>query len=313
MNRTKRPFSNIAGLSMGRESLEEMTQNADLHRLKLDNIQVIAGHNPRGYFDKSAFSPERLAGLMKSIETEGVHTPIWVKRLAKDQKDQYVLIAGERRYRASQLLGLNDIPALVFEADEERAEFLALLENGQREQLSILDESYAGFRLMQRHTGMPLNELIAHLNRLRLKTTEDTYCLEELLRSVFNTGVSVWAQTRAKIFRLSETELQAVWEGHVSFELASLLTKLERGQEREALLQRAIKENLSAQHMRELLANLMVVPHPTPHSQKLKRLLPQLQKLPSDKAQKADELINQLIKQLHSLIQDTDAQDTDTE
>lgn len=57
MSRTKRPFSNIADLSMGRESLEEMTQNADLHRLKLDNIQVIAGHNPRGYFDARRANP----------------------------------------------------------------------------------------------------------------------------------------------------------------------------------------------------------------------------------------------------------------
>ncbi len=96
-------------------------------------------YQPRSHFDK-----EELSSLTESIRRDGVLMPI----LVRPQGDGYELIAGERRWRASQLANLKDIPAVVRDVDDLQALELAIVENEQRDDLTCVESARAFRRLM---------------------------------------------------------------------------------------------------------------------------------------------------------------------
>ena len=98
---------------------------------------------------RRAFDAEALASLAESIKQNGVITPITVRR----EGSVYKIIAGERRWRASRMAGLTEIPAMVLEADEAKAYELALIENLQREDLNPLEEA-EGYRTLIERLGL---------------------------------------------------------------------------------------------------------------------------------------------------------------
>jgi len=110
-----------------------------IHYLDLDNI-VPSQYQPRQEFDQEALST-----LADSIRVQGVVQPIIVRGLSGGQ---YELIAGERRWRASALAGLTQIPAIIRELSDEATLAVALVENIQRENLNPLEEAIAMQRLI---------------------------------------------------------------------------------------------------------------------------------------------------------------------
>ena len=99
---------------------------------------------PGKYQPRQAMDPERLEELAASIRAQGVIEPIVVRAVG----DRYELIAGERRWRATQLAGLPEIPALVRDVDDRSVVAIALIENIQREELTPLEEAQALKRLI---------------------------------------------------------------------------------------------------------------------------------------------------------------------
>jgi ParB family chromosome partitioning protein len=99
--------------------------------------------HPNPYQPRHHFDTERLQELASSLKAQGLLQPIVVRR----QLNGFELIAGERRWRAAQMAGLETIPALVRHASDEEVLGLALLENLQREDLNPLDEARAYQRL----------------------------------------------------------------------------------------------------------------------------------------------------------------------
>ena len=96
-------------------------------------------YQPRREFEKTA-----LAELASSIRTDGVMQPIVVRAISSEK---WEIIAGERRWRASQLAGIDRIPAVVREVSDESAIAMALIENIQRENLNAIEEAVALKRL----------------------------------------------------------------------------------------------------------------------------------------------------------------------
>ncbi|HJB13480.1 MAG TPA: ParB/RepB/Spo0J family partition protein [Candidatus Oscillibacter excrementigallinarum] len=98
---------------------------------------------PRKHFDEAA-----LAELSDSIRQHGIIQPLTVRKLASGY---YQIIAGERRWRAARMAGLQEVPVIVMEADDRKAAELAMIENLQREDLNPMEEA-AGFQaLMEQH------------------------------------------------------------------------------------------------------------------------------------------------------------------
>lgn len=113
---------------------------SELQQLPLDIIQR-GKYQPRRDID-----PQSLEELAQSIKAQGVMQPIVVRPIGKGR---YEIIAGERRWRASQQAGLDKIPALVRDIPDETAIALALIENIQREDLNPIEEAIALQRLQQ--------------------------------------------------------------------------------------------------------------------------------------------------------------------
>jgi ParB family chromosome partitioning protein len=98
---------------------------------------------------RKTFTPEDLADLSASIKEKGVLQPILL-RSVKNRPYMYEIVAGERRYRASKMAGLTEIPALVKNLADNNAMEIALIENVQRENLNPIEEAAAYVNLMNK-------------------------------------------------------------------------------------------------------------------------------------------------------------------
>ena len=112
---------------------------------------------PRQDFDILA-----LEELAQSIRENGVITPITLRKTG----DTYQIIAGERRWRASRLAGLTEIPAIVLDVDEDAAYALALIENLQREDLNPMEEA-EGYRRLTQELGLTQEQAAQRVGRSR--------------------------------------------------------------------------------------------------------------------------------------------------
>ncbi|MCH9756461.1 MAG: ParB/RepB/Spo0J family partition protein [Gammaproteobacteria bacterium] len=121
--------------------------------LSVDVLKAGA-YQPRGTMDEKA-----LKALASSIEQQGVLQPIVVRKLA--DSEAYEIIAGERRWRASQMAKLTEVPVVVRDVNDETAMALALIENLQREALNVMDEARAMYRL--HHEFSLKHQEIAHI------------------------------------------------------------------------------------------------------------------------------------------------------
>ena len=117
---------------------------------------------PREHFDEEA-----LAALADSIAQYGLIQPITVRKL---DTGYYQIIAGERRWRASRLAGLTEVPVRVIEADDRRTAELALVENLQREDLNPIEEA-KGFKLLIDEYGLTQDEAAKSVGRSRPAVT----------------------------------------------------------------------------------------------------------------------------------------------
>lgn len=134
-----------AGTGPAKQTLAEQSVAAEktdgnMRDLPVDLIQ-------RGkYQPRRDMHPDALEELAESIKVQGVLQPIVVRPISADK---YEIIAGERRWRATQLAGLDNIPAVVRHVPDEAAIAMALIENIQREDLNAMEEALALSRLQQ--------------------------------------------------------------------------------------------------------------------------------------------------------------------
>lgn len=112
---------------------------------------------------RKSFDQEKLEELAESIRQHGVIQPLTVRKLASGY---YQIIAGERRWRAARLAGLEEIPAVVIEADDQKAMELAMIENLQREDLNPIEEA-EGFRVLVETYGMTQEQAAERVGKSR--------------------------------------------------------------------------------------------------------------------------------------------------
>jgi ParB family chromosome partitioning protein len=140
-----------------------------LSALPVDLLQR-GSNQPRTDFDKEA-----LQELAESIKAQGVLQPVMVRPLGDSGK--YEIIAGERRWRAAQLAGLHEIPAVVRELDDQTAMCIALIENIQREDLNPLEQARGLARLAQEF-DMTHDDIAGSVGRSRSAVTNMLRLLE---------------------------------------------------------------------------------------------------------------------------------------
>ncbi len=174
---------------------------------------------PRREFDETS-----LKELAESFKTQGVLQPVLVKK----KGNEFILIAGERRYRAAVMAGLEKIPALVVEEkDDTQMLQMALVENIQREDLNPLEEAEA-FRRLIEEAGLTQNQLAGQVGRSRA--------------AVANTLRLLTLPEKIKEF----IRLGKLTEGH-----ARAVLSLDNDLARVRLAERIVAENLSVRTVEE--------------------------------------------------------------
>ena len=134
------------------EEKAELVQNLPISKIE-----------PREGQPRTVFDEEALSELAESIREYGLLMPVTVRKL---DSGYYQLIAGERRWRASRMAGLAEIPARVIEADDRLATELALVENLQREDLNPVEEAQ-GYRTLMEDYGLTQEEAAQRVGKSR--------------------------------------------------------------------------------------------------------------------------------------------------
>ena len=165
--------------ALGR-GLEQLFSNESLYSNPLDTLDKMVEETPKEevvevklselrsnpYQPRRNFDEEKLKELSESIKEFGVLEPILIKKSIHG----YEIIAGERRYRASQMAGLETIPAVIKDFSDENMMQIALLENIQREDLSAIEEAEAYSKLV-RSLGISQEELARRMGKSRSHIT----------------------------------------------------------------------------------------------------------------------------------------------
>ena len=176
----------------------------EILKLPISKVEPRAGQ-PRYNFDGEA-----LEELSQSIKQYGLIQPITVRRLSDGY---YQIIAGERRWRASRMAGLAEIPARVIDADDRKATELALVENLQREDLNPIEEA-RGYKTLMDEFGMTQEEAAQSVGKSRPAVSNALRLLsldEAVLTMVENNTLSAGHARALVPIRDPEKQLDAAY------------------------------------------------------------------------------------------------------
>ncbi len=185
-------------MDIKKSSLDNLFASLTPAPLKSSNTLVsvpIEFLQPNAAQPRQYFHPEALQELANSISAQGIIQPIVVRQLAADR---FEIIAGERRWRAAQLAGLQEVSVLVKNLDDKSAAALALIENIQREDLNPLEEAQALKKLLE-NFAMTHQQVADALGKSRTTITNTLRLLElaETVKSLLITGQLTMGHARA--------------------------------------------------------------------------------------------------------------------
>ena len=184
------------------ENTVETTAGGGIMTLRTAQIEP-KSDQPRKYFDTEA-----LAQLADSISAHGVLQPILVREIGGER---YQIVAGERRWRASKMAGLSEVPVILFESSEEQAAQIALVENIQREDLNPLEEATA-YRALAEQFHLSQEEIARQVGKSRSAVANTMRLLEvpEELHPALISGELTAGHARALLGLFSEEDMLAL-------------------------------------------------------------------------------------------------------
>ena len=151
---------------LGEASVKESAQSSDAARPSPQTLPI--EYLQRGkYQPRKDIDPEKLQELADSIKAQGIIQPIIVRKL---DTDKYEIVAGERRWRAAQLAGLQDVSVIIRDIDDRATMAQTLIENIQREDLNPLEEAEALRRLLDEF-GMTHQQIAESIGKSRVTVT----------------------------------------------------------------------------------------------------------------------------------------------
>ncbi len=190
---------------------------------------------------RKIFKGEELASLSQSIAELGILQPLSVRKALSG----WELIAGERRLRASQLAGLEQVPCLVLEVDEEVSSVLALVENIQRQNLDYMEEAQAMANLISQF-GLSQEEVSRQLGKSQS-------AVANMLR----------------LLRLSPAVVEQLRQGQCTQRHARALLKLPTEEMQLVVLGKVIQKSLNVSQTEELIENYLAPIPPSGRQQKM--------------------------------------------
>ncbi len=162
--------------ALGRDFFNILDDNMYEDKKGKTEMIKISDIEPRKDQPRKTFEKEALEALAESIQTYGVLQPIIVMENA-DLPGVYQIIAGERRWRASKMAGLSEIPSIVIDGDKLKAAQISLIENIQREDLNPLEEAM-GYRALMDDFGLTQEQVAKQVGKSRSAVANATRLLD---------------------------------------------------------------------------------------------------------------------------------------
>ena len=183
---------------------------------------------------RKQFPTEELEALSDSIVKYGVISPITVRRVG----ERYVIIAGERRWRAARMAGLSEIPVIIISADDKKAAEIALVENIQRSDLNPVEEAQAYGALIDQY-GLTQEEVAEQIGKSRSSVTNSLRLLD-----------------------LPDAVLSMLAAGKLSSGHAKVLLGIKDGEKLKAAAEKVAEGELSVRETEKLVKQLLAGPKP---------------------------------------------------
>lgn len=268
----------------------ELTRRDQLQLIPLDQLSPTP-HQPR-----ATFTEESLQDLADSIRHNGLLQPI----LVRVQPGGYEIVAGERRWRASKMAGLEAIAAYVRELDDQQASAASAVENLMRENLNPIEEVEAKRRIAALTLGVPDSEVMSRMRRLLDHPEEDPEGVAGLEHAFGRLGGEKWQsflRNKGRVLNLPDDVVAAV-RGGLDYRKGLVIGGVESSRERNRLLKLAA-EGATVQQLRGHL-------HPTapPHEQQRREVAQLLTRKAAwktlDEGQQAR--VNDLVEELEILL-----------
>ncbi|MCD4827797.1 MAG: ParB/RepB/Spo0J family partition protein [Acholeplasmataceae bacterium] len=140
--------------------VDDVLDGEVIDEISLDEIK------PNPFQPRRIFDQEKIDELAQSIREHGIFQPIIIKKVKKG----YIIVSGERRYRAAQIVGLKTIPSIVRQYEESKVAEIALAENLQRENLTPIEEAEA-YKVVMNHLNLTQTELAHKIGKSRSHVT----------------------------------------------------------------------------------------------------------------------------------------------
>lgn len=219
------PFNRIFGIGeKDNEVVEEETYHPDeVIQLPVSQIQ------PNRYQPRTVFNEEKIEELAKTINTHGIIQPIVVRKI---DNDKYEIIAGERRWRAVQSLGWENVSAIIRDMNDTQTASVALIENLQREELTVIEEAVAYAKLLE------LQGLTQEALAQRLGKNQSTIA------------------NKLRLLKLPEQVQEALLRKEITERHARALIKLKDEALQLKLLQEILEHELNVKQTEERIENL---------------------------------------------------------
>ena len=227
------PISKKHGLGRGINSLIDEYSTYEVKKLEETGSKImdidISSIKPNPNQPRKTFDPDALMDLSSSIKAQGVLQPILVEEIADNV---YVIVAGERRYRAAKLAGLRKIPCIVRSFSDLQRMEISLIENIQRENLNPVEEARA-FSYLLTQAGIKQEELAQRVGKGRSTITNSL-----------------------RLLNLPEKMLEGLEKGYITSGHARALLSVENPADQEVLFSRIISEDLSVRQAEALATEL---------------------------------------------------------
>ena len=266
-----------------RPQVPQMRGVTDLFNLGAEEVQssstvsinkiLLSKQQPRRYFD-----PEKLVQLTQSVKEHGILEPL----LVRPAGTSYELIAGERRYRAAQALGLTEVPVVIREFDDRQALQVALIENLQRDDLNPLEETEGILQLLAIDLNATTGEVMSVLNQAAnakkrgIELTDNVIrqleAIQLLLSTVGRFNAESFRVNRLPLLNLPDEVLEALREGKLEFTKARTIARVKDEEQRSKLLKQAIAKNLSLNEIKAAIKELKPDSETTPEKILIERL-----------------------------------------
>lgn len=216
---------------------------------------------PRYYFE-----PQAMQELVNSVKQYGILAPLLVRPKGQNS---YELVAGERRYRAAQTAGLEEVPVVVRQLTDVEAFELALLENLQREDLNPVEETEGILQLLANKLNRTPEAVTTLLNQAAHSERESVNnvihspewgLVVEAFSSIGKFTPNSFRTNRLPLLNLPQDVLKTLREGKIAYTKAKVIAGIKDEAQRKALLKVAISEDLSLSHIKERIKDLRAVP-----------------------------------------------------